>query len=112
MFITRLRARSSLQTLASFVRRGVKTQAFTKFTKSATTYQEQGYAILSQAIKQEDAESLRSAGNVLIRSVAEQPQPAPFAPGLFSPLPQKVRDEYLFYTGGRKVSPLGSSGDR
>ena len=61
-------------------------------------YVQQGYVVIPNAVKVEDAESLRSAANLIIRSVAEQPD----AP-LFYQLRKEVKDEYLFFTGGKKV---------
>ena len=62
-------------------------------------YKEQGFVLIPQALQQEKAERLKSTASSLMRGMAEQPKKENNLPGL----KVLLKDEYLFYSGGKNV---------
>ena len=70
-------------------------------SSKAALYKEQGYLVIPNVINQEDDKAMRNAANTIIKNAIEQPSSKHFGGR------REIQDEYLFYSGGKKVSSFG-----
>jgi len=95
MLRTRFLAKSFIRSISTIPHRHTG-------TKRSELYKQNGFVVLKNLIKPEDIESMRNAGSLIIRSVGDHPE-GPVIGAAYGYL-REIKDEYLFLTGGLKVT--------